>query len=294
MAVKRGICALKRLRNWLLFLIIVLIWSSNWSVMKIGLSYVDPLNFVLHRLLFSALALSPLLGILKERVPKDMETLTRLLLLGVINASGIFLTNIGLLYEKSGISAVLTYTQPLFVFCMAVLFLKEEANASRLLGVLTGFSGVVALSLGKIGSIESFPFSNIFLIIGAFLWAVSVVYYKKLLNQVNSIVTNIIQLAVGAIILTLLNALFGEFYFPLSRAYVPIVLYASVGASSLALTIWMFLLREEEATVLSSSSFIIPMAALFFGWLLLGENIELKSLLGTGLILAGVYLVNRT
>lgn len=72
--------------------------------MKGGLSYVDPLNFVLHRFLFMALALSPFLAILKERVPRDRETMVRLLLLGVINASGIFLTNVGPLYEKSGIS----------------------------------------------------------------------------------------------------------------------------------------------------------------------------------------------
>lgn len=177
---------------------------------------------------------------------------------------------------------------------MAVLFLKEEAKASRILGVLIGFSGVAAQSLGKISTIESLTYSSSFLIIGAFLWAVSIVYCKKILTHIDSIVTNVIQLVVGAIILTLLSAVFGGFYFPLSGAYISIVLYASIGASSFALTIWIFLLREEEATVLSSSSFIIPMAALFFGWLLLGENIELKSLLGTGLIMAGVYLVNRT
>ena len=82
------------------------------------------------------------------------------------------------------------------------------------------------------------------MIIGAFLWAVSIVHYKKILTHIDSIVTNIIQLTVGTIILTLLNAAFGGFYFPLSGAYIPIVLYASVGASSFALTIWIFLLRE--------------------------------------------------
>ena len=125
--------------------------------MKSGLSYVDPLNFVLHRFLFSALALSPFLVILKERAPRDRESWVRLLLLGVINALGIFLTNVGLLYEKSGMSAVLTYTQPLFVFCMAVPFLKEKAKARRLLGVVIGFSGVVVLPLGKIRALRVSP-----------------------------------------------------------------------------------------------------------------------------------------
>lgn len=262
--------------------------------MKSGLSYVDPLNFVQHRFLFSALALSPFLIFLRRRVPRDRETLTRLVLLGVINALGIVATNIGLLSEKSGISAVLTYTQPLFVFCMAVPFLEEKAKASRLLGVLVGFLGVITLSLWKIGSTGIFTVSNVLLVIGAFLWALSIVYYKKLLGHVDSIVANIFQLAVGVAILTVLNATIGGFLFPLSAGYISIVLYAAVAASSLGLTLWLYLLRDEEAMVLSSSSFIVPLSALFFGWLLLGENIELNSLLGSALIMTGVYLVNRT
>jgi len=261
--------------------------------MKSGLEYVAPLDFVLHRFLFSALALSPFVIVLKGRIPKDKETLSRLLLLGLINALGIVLTNMGLVYEKSGIGAVLTYTQPLFVFCMAVPFLKEKAKGSRILGLPAGFLGVAALSLGKIGSIGTSTTSCILLVGGAFLWAVTIIYYKKLLSHVDPIVTNIIQLAVGAATLAPLSALTGGFHFPLSAEYIAIVLYAAVAASSLGLTIWLYLLKDEEATVLSSSSFIVPMSALFFGWLLLGEIVELSSLFGAVLILVGVYLVNR-
>jgi len=285
---------LKRPRNWLFFLLVVLVWSTNWPVMKSGLDYVAPLNFVLHRFLFSTLALSPFVIALRERIPRDKETLSRLLLLGLINASGIVLTNMGLVYEKSGIGAVLTYTQPLFVFCMAVPFLKEKAKASRILGLPAGFLGVAALSLGKIGSIGTSTTSSILLVAGAFLWAVTVIYYKKLLSHVDPIITNIIQLAVGAATIAPLNALTGGFHFPLSAEYVAIILYAAVAASSLGLTIWLYLLKDEEATILSSSSFIVPMSALFFGWLLLGESVELSSLFGAVLILVGVYLVNRT
>ena len=52
-------------------------------------------------------------------------------------------------------------------------------------------------------------------------------------------------------------------------------------------------LREEEATVLSSSSFMVPVAAFMFEWLILEETVEPKILLGTALILAGVYTVNK-
>lgn len=284
---------MRRLRNWLLFFIVVLIWSSNWAVMKSGLSYVEPLTFVFHRFFFSSLFLSPSIIILSGRIPRKRGDLARLLLLGVINTSGILSTNIGLAGEKSGLSAVVTYTQPLFVFCMAIPFLNERAKISKIVGVLIGFLGVVVISLRGKMLLDNLTSSILFLLLGAFLWAVSIVYYKRFLSHLDPIMVNIFQTSFAALLLGLPLFSSGGLIFPASTDYLLKVLYASIGASAIALTIWIHLLREEEATVLSSSSLIVPMIALFFGWLLLEETVELQALIGAVLVIFGVYLVNR-
>ena len=284
---------MKRFRNWLLFLLVVLIWSSNWSVMKSGLSYVEPLTFVFHRFLISSLSLLPAIILLGKKIPKKHGDIAKLLLLGVINAFGILLTNIGLVGEKSGLSAIVTYTQPLFVFCMAVPFLKEKARISKIVGILTGFLGVTAISARGENLLSGLTSSILFLLTGAFLWAVSIVYYKKFLSHMEPIITNVFQMSFGTVLLGLIGISSGNLYFPASTDYLLMVLYASIGGSAIAFTIWIQLLREEEATVLSSSSLIVPMAALFFGWLLLGEIVEPQSIVGAFLIMLGVYLVNR-
>ncbi len=284
---------LRRFRNWLLFFIVVLIWSSNWAVMKSGLSYAEPLTFVFHRFLISSLFLSPTIILLSKKIPRERGDLARLLLLGVINAFGILLTNMGLVGEKSGLSAVVTYTQPLFVFCMAVPLLDEKASIDKVLGIIIGFLGVVAISARGKTFFSSLTSSILFLLLGAFLWAVSTVYYKKFLSHVEPIIANVFQLGFGAVLLGLISASPGKLYFPASTDYLLTVLYASIGASAIAFTIWIQLLREEEATVLSSSSLVVPMVALFFGWLLLGETVDLQSLVGAILVISGVYLVNR-
>ena len=285
---------MKRLRNWLLFLIVVLIWSSNWSVMKSGLGYAEPLTFVFHRFLFSSLSLLPAVIFMRRRIPTNREDLFRLLLLSIINAFGILSTNIGLASEKSGLSAVVTYTQPLFVFCMAVPFLNEKARVYKILGILIGFAGVVAISAREDTLLNSITSSILFLLLGAFLWAVSTVYYKKFLSRVEPVIVNVFQLSFGAILLGLITASSGELSLPASTNYLLTVLYASIGASAIAFTLWIHLLREEEATVLSSSSLVVPMVALFFGWLLLGETVDLQSIIGAILVISGVYLVNKT
>jgi len=189
--------------------------------------------------------------------------------------------------------AVLTYTQPLFVFCLASLFLKEEAKTTRLLGVVIGFIGVTVLFLREYSSLTALSYPDLMMLLGAFTWAVTTVYYKKFLSHLNPTLANTFLLGVGVLPLAALSLSREAFTFQWTGTYVGIVLYSSLGASAIGSTIWLTLLKEEDAVTLSASSLIVPIVAILFGWQLLGENIEVESLIGSSLVLIGVYLVNR-
>jgi O-acetylserine/cysteine efflux transporter len=286
---------LKRTRNWILFLFVVFIWGLGWSVMKVSLTHVGPLNFALQRFALSAVTLTPILIYVGSRIPKDKSTVKKLLILGAVNTSSIVPMYWGVVYETSGVSSILTYTQPLFIFCLCVLFLKTEAKPGKVLGAFVGFSGVIVLSLGRAGSIlSSAGVGDVLLLLGAFLWAVSVVYYKKNLGNVDPILTTVIQQSLGAAIVAPLALSVEGFTFPLAQPYLIMILYLSILNSGVALLLWMYLIREEDVTVLALSTFLIPMIAVFMGWLLLAENVRPVSLLGMGMILAGLYLINRS
>jgi len=282
-----------RLRNQLLFLLMIFLWGSNWSVMKMGLDFIPPITFVLLRFLFSTLALSPFLFLLRKELPRDRDTLSKLLLLCLINASGIAASNVGLVFEESGMGAVLTYTQPLFVFCLTVLFLKEEVKTLRLLGVVIGFIGVIALFLREYSSLTAFSYPDLMMLFSAFTWAVTTVYYKRFLSHVNPALANIFLVGVGVLPIAVLSLTREAFTLQWTWTHLGIVLYSSIGASAVGTTIWLILLREENAVTLSTSSLIVPVVAILFGWQLLGENIEAESLIGSSLVLIGVYLVNK-
>jgi drug/metabolite transporter (DMT)-like permease len=175
---------------------------------------------------------------------------------------------------------------------MAVPFLKEGANAVKLMGLLFGFAGVLVLSVSRL-SIEELSSSFYFLLLGAFLWAISTIFYKKFITDIDSLIASFLQLSVGAFLLGLIDITSGNFYWPSSMNYLLPVLYSSIGTLSIALSIWLYLLRREDAITLSSSSFIIPLVAFIFGLIVLVEPIELQSIFGAFLIVIGVYLVNR-
>jgi drug/metabolite transporter (DMT)-like permease len=270
-----------------------LLWSSNWVVMKIGLRFVDPLNLVMQRLLLSSIILSPTLIWKRKNIPRDKFTWFKIGLLGLINAICMTSTNIGLLYESSGLSSLLTYTQPLFVFCLAVFFLDEKISLTRISGVIAGFSGILVLYAGRIRSQINFSSPFLFLILGAFLWALTVIYYKRFLSRVDPAIINFIQFSVGAVFLLPVVFMLEEPAFSNNISYILSLLYMSALSSAAASTVWLILIKEEEATVVSTSSLIVPAMALIFSRIFLGEDIERSTLLGLMLILTGIYLVNK-
>jgi len=191
----------------------------------------------------------------------------------------------------SGTGAVLTYTQPLMVFALALMLLDEEVSAPKLLGVVIGFSGVVVLFLRDSSGLISW--SAVLLLLGAFFWALASVYYKLRLSKVDATLVNLIQAIFTSLLLASISVMVEPVQPLWSWKYGAILAYAGVGASAIGMTIWLRLLKDEGATSLSGSVLIVPIIALFFGWWLIGESLDLRSLVGCGLVLVGVYMVNR-
>ena len=284
---------MKNRKNWIIFIAVVLMWGSSFQPMKIALTYVNASNFIAQRFALSALFLSPILIFMWKRIPKNPKTIGKLVLVGVIAVSFELLMNTGLRLEQSGISAMITYTQPLFVFSLSLLFLAERAKLWKLFGILVGFLGVSILLTRNISALGALSYSIGLLIIGAFLWAVSIVYYKKSLSNTEPVVTNIFVLVVGAIFSAIVSLIGEGFYFPSSTDYLIPLLYSAGIPASLGGTLWFLLLRDEEATVVSSSSLLIPITAFFFGWLILGESLDTRAIVSACLTMTGLYIVNR-
>jgi len=262
--------------------------------MKTSLTFVGPLSLAVQRAAVSFLALLPFVIIARKGLPRDRTTITNLMILALANIVAAVPQYIALLYETSGISAVLNYTQPLFVFCLSVLFLGSKPSRVRLVGSLTGFLGVAVLSLGEVRSFGEIAWYAIALLItGAFFWAVTIVYYKKKLTHVHPTSINALQQAMSIIVVTPIALRIEGPSLPLSLPYVLMLLYLAVFGSAIAQNLWLWLLKEEDVTVVASSSFLIPLIAVVLGWLVLGERLTITPIIGMILILSGIYLVHQ-
>src|ERR671933_2869696 len=134
----------------LAFSLLVLFWGSSFSVVKIGLDYSPPVLFAGLRILVGGVAIVAA-ALLWGGSPNLRRDWTVVLVLALFNAVlFVGLQTYAILYLPSGSAAVLVYLQPILVGFLAWLILGEELSAAKVVGLLLGFSGIVAVSSGSL------------------------------------------------------------------------------------------------------------------------------------------------
>jgi drug/metabolite transporter (DMT)-like permease len=201
-----------------------------------------------------------------------------------------------ILYLPSGSAAVLVYLQPILVGVLAWLIIGEPLSAAKLVGLLLGFSGIVAVSMGSITGAEN-AISTVGIIFGAgsaLSWALGTVYFKKYEARISTLWAVAMTFLVGGMVLTVLGLLVERWKdISWSGEFVASLLYSGLVGISLAWVIWFALVRAGEASRVAAYVFAVPLSAVLIGVVILGEPLGYTLLIGAALVLSGIYLANR-
>ena len=158
------------LRDLLLGLLVIVIWSLNIIVIKVGVAELPPLLMTTLRFILVAALLVPFYPVARAQLPF-------LVLLSITFGSLHFaLLFIGLGQAEAGTGALLVQMGTPFATLLAVVFLKEKLGPKRLAGLLLSFAGVVVLAGGP--TLPS-PLPLTILLLSAFGWAVSQLLIKR-------------------------------------------------------------------------------------------------------------------
>jgi O-acetylserine/cysteine efflux transporter len=280
----------------LAFSLLVLFWGSAFAVVEIGLYYSPPVLFAGLRAVVGGLAMvaAALLWGGSPNLRRDWPVFLLLALFNVVLF--IAFQTYAIVYLPSGSAAVLVYLQPILVGFLAWLILGEKLSASKLVGLLLGFSGIVAVSSGSLSGAAQ-ALSPIGVILGAasaLAWALGTVYFKKYEARVSTLWAVAVPFLVGGVSLTALG-LAAESWDEVgwTGAFVGSLLYSSLIGISAAWVIWFALVRAGEASRVAAYIFAVPLTAVLIGALILGESLSYSLLVGAALIVCGIYLVNR-
>ena len=280
----------------LAFCLLVLFWGSAFSVVKFGLDFSPPVLFAGLRILVGGLAMvmAALLWGGSPNLRRDWPVFLVLVLFNAVLFVG--LQTYAILYLPSGSAAVLVYLQPILVGLLAWLILGEPLSAAKLAGLLLGFFGIVAVSIGSFTGVENAisPVGVIFGAASALSWALGTVYFKKYEARIPTLWAVTVTFLVGGMILTALGLLVEPWReISWTGEFVASLLYSGLVGISLAWMIWFALVRAGEASRVAAYIFAVPLTAVLIGVVFLDEPLSYALLIGVALVVSGIYLVNR-
>jgi drug/metabolite transporter (DMT)-like permease len=280
----------------LAFVLLVLFWGSAFSVVKIGLDYAPPVLFAGLRTLLAG-SLMTLIALAWGGSPNFRRDWRIFAFLAAFNVA-LFIGSqtFAVLSLPSGTAAVLIYLQPILVGVFAWMVLDESLTATKIVGLLLGFAGIVAVSSGGLSGAgdEVTPAGVAFGVASALFWALGTVCFKKYEARVSTLWAVAAPFLIGGVVLTALG-LVVEPWSGISWEwpFVGALLYSALVGTGFAWLLFFGLVRAGEASRVAAYIFVVPLAAVAIGAVVLGETLGPSLLVGAALVVSGIYLVNR-
>ena len=288
-------------KTLLAFAIIYLVWGSTYLAIRVGVREVPPLLLAAMRFLFAGLALYGWMIAKGERSPTRREWKSASLL-----AILIFVFDYGLLFwaeqrVPSGIAAVVMATIPAFIAVAEIFVLRTQELTLRLtLALLIGIAGVAVL-MSRSLNLGGAPVDRkgaLALIFASISWSVATVIARKLPLPASKVMSSGAQMLAGGVFLTLAAAVLGEFrnFHPsaISLGAWLSLLYLIVAGSIVGFTAYVWLIHHESPTKVGTYAYVNPVVAVLVGYLLGGEALGTRTILGTLFILISVIVITTT
>ena len=277
-------------RGWALFAAVSVIWGMPYLFIKIAVEEVSPSVMAWSRLTLAALVLLPVawrLGALRG-LGERWRILTAFA--AVEMAVPWPLLGFGEVHVSSSLAAILIATVPLFVALLATRFdHAERPTRTRLLGMLIGLAGVVALVGIDIGSQRDELLGALAILVVAFLYAIGPMIVKRRLSDVDPLGPVAASLGIAALLVTPFALADVPDSVPSADTLASLVVLGLL-CSALAFLFFFRLIAEigpGRATVIT---YINPVVALALGVAVLDESVTTGVAVGLLLILAGSWL----
>ncbi len=292
-------------RRWpayLLAVVAVALWGSSFVASKVALRAFSPLTLVAGRsaigLLVLAAALPMSRGAAKETPRRGDGWLT--LVLGLL---GIPLHLSLQAYALTLTSAVhggwLIALNPVFTAILAAIFLRERFPPLKTAGVVVGFLGALAVIAGGAGAAAlRLPSTrgDLLILLSSLNMAAYTLIARGLMLRRRALPLTFRAVAAGSVVSVGLWLAAGD-PSELGRASGgawAALLFLGAGCTGVGYLAWSAALQKLEAGTLSSFQYVQPLVTAGLAAVWIGESAGPAVLLGGGLVIAGVALIQRS
>ena len=272
------------------FVLLSAIWGASFLFLRIGVPEFGPFALIGLRSGIAALCLVPLV-LLREGKSQMLGHVRELTVVGIVNAVIPFtLLAYAATSLTAGFTALINATTPLWAALVGLFWLNAKLSRLQWAGLALGVVGMVVLTWGKV---DFKPGGSGLAIVAGLIatlaYGFSTHYTKKKLALVSPMGVATGSQTVGALILLPFAIAFWPETMPSAKAWIAAILLA-VLATAIGLILYFRLIARLGGQTASTVTFLIPLFAMGWGAIFLGETVTLPMGLGGAIVLAGTAL----
>ena len=290
----RQFMRISRRKALVLFIILIVVWGINWTVVKLIVQEIPPIWSAAIRMLIAAAAALIAQCVSGQFIIPKRHDLSIILVIMLFNmVAGSVLMALGVQFVSVGRSVVLGYTTPLWVAPGAWFFLHESLARRQIIGVLIGLCGLMALfnPLALDWTNSHIVAGNIMLLSSAFSWAITILFIRSYVWHSTPFQLLFWQCLPAGLILTVMAlSIEGPLSFTLTPSLAALLFYCGVPATALAYWAMAIINSSLPATTTSLSLLITPVVGIGGSLIFLGERIDPALVIAAALILTGIGL----
>ncbi|MGN6559246.1 MAG: DMT family transporter [Candidatus Nitrosocosmicus sp.] len=287
-----------------LFVLVTLsiLWGSSFLAIKMVIDVIPPLFAFGIRFIISGLVLLIAYTFERKKSKFKNQVTTKwkdaLILGGLIILGGQGLLVWGAQYLSTGMTALLNSTIPLWVAIITSIVFKQCLSKTIILGLILGFSGLIILINPFYGNNNLSPIGIISLTVSSVSWAVGSIYSSKIDLSISIFKSSGTWLIIGGFMLIITSFAAGELInLQISKISINVIvafLYLIFLCTAVGYAEFFWLLRVETPSIANSFAYIVPVIAVFLGWLTLNEKISIQTVIATSIIIIGVILMVKS
>lgn len=267
------------------------LWGSGSVATKWGLKVAQPMVLINTRFFVAMLLmLFFTLIIQRNRLPKGNEWLA-LITCGILSM-GIYPTAFVFAMKEvtPGIGTLGSATCPLIISVLNLIWLRQKITWNIWLGLSIGLSGVAVATYPLLQNAHATPFGVFLLALSMICYSIGTVYYQSINWVLPRLSINAWQVLFGGLSILPFTA---YFYDANANQYNTdfwiSVLWLVIPISIISVQLWLFLLKAEP-TKASLWLFLCPIFGFIYSAIFTGEPITVFTIVGTVLVIIGLYL----
>jgi len=271
-----------------------ILFGSNAVAIKITFAGLGVFTTAAIRFGVAAVVIFLWAKITGRKTALEKGQLHQVLIFSVLFTIQLSLFYLGLSKTNASRGTLLANLLPFFILFLAHFFIAgDRITKPKFFGILLGFTGVVFMFIDEESLSHGFRTGDLLVLSAVFIWSCSTVYLKRVIGTFSPF--QIVMYSTSfSVPFLLIEALLWDdaMVFHLDGPVVGALLYQSLVTASFGFVAWNTLLKKYGAVSLHAFVFIMPIAGVSLGGLVLGEPITLKLLLALVFIVSGILVVH--